>query len=174
MAMIDVWRTRRGVPSRLTSTTSHLAELARMQRDVKKLVERFFGDLRTEPGTAAFAPPVDIVDRGGEIVVKTDLPGLEQNDIQIELEDGVLTIRGERKEDRRQEADHYRWSERWNGSFLRAITLPTGVDPSKIQAQFKNGVLEVRMQTKQEPVTKKLDVEGEGKIVLGSWPWRSS
>jgi HSP20 family protein len=129
-----------------------------MQRDVEDLVERFFGD--SGAAATAFAPPIDIVDRGNEIVVRADLPGLEQKDIQIEVQDGVLTVRGERKEEKQQEADNYRWAERWEGSFMRAITLPTGVDPGKIQAQFKNGVLEVHMPKKQEASAKKIEVKG--------------
>jgi HSP20 family protein len=128
-----------------------------MQRDVEDMVERFFGD-HAGPGQMTFAPPIDIVDRGGEVFVRADLPGMEQKDIQIELQDGVLTIRGERKEDR-QESDNYRWSERWNGQFMRAITLPTGADPSKIQAQFKNGVLEIKIPKKQEAAAKKIEVK---------------
>jgi HSP20 family protein len=160
MAMIDVWRPRRHLPSRLSSESSPFAELTRMQRDMEELAERFFGDMRLASGMTSFAPPVDIVDRGNEIVVRADLPGMEQKDIQIELQDGVLTIRGERKEERQQEAANYRWAERWDGTFMRAITLPTGVDPTKIQAQFKNGVLDVRIPKKQESAPKKIEVKG--------------
>ena len=131
-----------------------------MQRDFEEMVERFFGDLQPGSSLTAFAPPIDIVDRGNEIVVRADLPGMEQKDIQIELQDGVLTVRGERKEERQQEADNYRWSERWGGSFMRSITLPAGVDAAKIQAQFKNGVLEVHMPKKQESAPKKIEVKG--------------
>jgi HSP20 family protein len=144
----------------MSSGASPFTELARMQRDMEELAERFFGDVRPSSGMTAFVPPIDIVDRGSEIVVRADLPGMEQKDIQIELQDGVLTIRGERKENREQEADNYRWSERWDGTFLRAITLPTGVDAAKIQAQFKNGVLEVKMPKKQESAPKKIEVKG--------------
>jgi HSP20 family protein len=158
MAMIDVWRPRRNLPSRVSSATGPLAELARMQRDVEDMVERFFGE-HGAAGQTSFAPPIDILDRGNEIVVRADLPGMEQKDIQIELQDGVLSIRGERKEDR-QDADNYRWAERWDGTFMRSITLPTGVDPTKIQAQFKNGVLDIRMPKKQEAAPKKIEVKG--------------
>jgi HSP20 family protein len=161
MAVIDVWRPRRGMPSRLSSGSNPFAELSRMQRDMEELAERFFGgDVTAGAGMTTFAPPIDIVDRGNEIVVRADLPGMEQKDIQIELQDGVLTIRGERKEERDQEADNYRWSERWDGSFMRAITLPTGIDAAKIQAQFKNGVLDVRLPKKQESSPKKIEVKG--------------
>jgi HSP20 family protein len=160
MTMMDVFRPRRSVPSRISSGTSPLAELARMQHDFEEMVERFFGEMHAGSGMTTFAPPVDIVDRGNEIVVRADLPGMEQKDIQIELQDGVLTIRGERKEERQQEAANYRWSERWDGTFLRAITLPTGVDPAKIQAQFRNGVLDVRIPKKQESTPKKIEVKG--------------
>jgi len=132
-----------------------------MQRDVEDMVERFFGgDLGPATAGAPFAPPIDIVDRGNEIVVRSDLPGMEQKDIQIEVQDGSLTIRGERKGERKDESENYRWSERWEGSFMRSIALPAGIDPTKIQAQFKNGVLEVHMPKKQEASPKKIEVKG--------------
>jgi len=144
----------------MMSGTSPLAEVVRMQRDVEDMVERLFGDVSPTTGGATFAPPIDIVDRGSEILVRADLPGMEQKDIQIELQDGILSIRGERKEQREETSDNYRWSERWEGTFHRAISLPTGVDPGKVQAQFKNGVLEVHLPKKQEASAKKIEVKG--------------
>jgi len=162
MAMMDVWRPRRGMPSRMTAGSNPFAELARMQRDVEDMVERFFGGEigSTGAGSMTFSPPIDIVDKNGEIVVRADLPGMEQKDIQIEVQDGSLTIRGERKEERKETNDNYRWSERWEGQFMRTISLPAGIDPAKIQAQFKNGVLEVHMPKKQEAAPKKIEVKG--------------
>jgi HSP20 family protein len=161
MALIDAWRPRRHMLSRLSSGSHPFAEqLTRMQREMEDLAERFFGEMVPGAGMTAFSPPIDIVDRGNEIVVRADLPGMEQKDIQIELQDNVLTIRGERKDERQQESDNYRWSERWDGSFMRSITLPTGIDATKIQAQFKNGVLDVRMPKKQEASPKKIEVKG--------------
>jgi HSP20 family protein len=160
MAMMDLWRSRQSMPARVTSGASPLAELTRMQRDLENMLERFFGDAGPGSMTGGFAPPVDIVDRGTEVVVRADLPGMEQKDIQIELQDGALSIRGERREARDENKDTYRWSERWEGVFMRTIPLPTGVDPNKIQAQFKNGVLEVHMPKKQEAATKKIEVKG--------------
>lgn len=160
MAMIDLWRPRRSLPARVTSGASPFADLMRMQRDMENMLERVFGDV--VPGsleTVGFAPPVDVLDRGNEIVVVADLPGLEQKDIQIELSDGSLSIRGERKQQQEEKKENYRWSERWEGTFMRNIPIPTGVDPNKIQAQFKNGVLEVHMPKKQEAATKKIEVK---------------
>src|SRR5262245_23982505 len=120
MAIMDVWRPRRGMPSRITSGSSPFHELARMQRDMEDMVERFFGgELGPGSAVAPCSPPIDIVDRGNEIVVRSDLPGMEQKDIQIEMQDGSLTIRGERKAERQKEEENYRWSERWEGSFIR-------------------------------------------------------
>ena len=160
MAMLDVWRPRRGMPSRVTSGRSPFAELNRMQRDVEDMFERFFGEAGTSSGTAAmFAPPLDVIDRGNEIVVRADLPGLTREDIEIHVEDGMLTVRGEREEQREENKDNYRWSERWEGAFMRTIPLPTEVERDKIQAEFRNGVLEIRIPKKKEAAPKKIEIK---------------
>ena len=161
MAMMDVWRPRRGSPARVTSGRSPFAELTRMQRDVEEMIERFFGDGgTTAAGGGAFAPPLDVIDRGNEILVRADLPGLDRNDIEIQVEDGMLSVRGEREEQHEENKDNYRWCERWEGAFMRSIPLPAEVEREKIQAEFKNGVLEIRIPKKKEAAPKKIEIKG--------------
>jgi HSP20 family protein len=161
MAMMDVWRPRRAISGRVSSGSSPFAELTRMQRDFDEVVTRLFGELSpTATPDGSFAPAVDVVDSGKEIVLRADLPGLEQKDVQVEVQDGSLLIRGERKNEQPSKEDNnYRWTERWEGLFMRLIPLPSDVDRDKIQAQMKNGILEVRIPRKQGAGPKKVEVK---------------
>lgn len=99
--------------------------------------------LETRVADATWAPQVETFRREGNLVVRADLPGLTKDDISIEAEDDVLMISGERSDETRDERDDFYRSERTYGRFFRAIQLPEGVDADKIDASFKDGVLEV-------------------------------
>lgn len=106
----------------------------------------FFQKLFNQPGGLfgkAGGPAMDVIDRASELVVRTDLPGLDENDISVEVEGKTLTIWGERHEERLDRDESYYFSERWEGSFKRTIELPEGVDPTRACATFDSGVLEV-------------------------------
>ena len=92
---------------------------------------------------ATWAPQVETFRKEGNLVVRADLPGLTKDDIDIEIEDDVLVITGERSDETRDERDDFYRSERTYGRFFRAIQLPEGIDTDKIDASFKDGVLEV-------------------------------
>ena len=92
---------------------------------------------------ATWAPQVETFRRDGNLVVRADLPGLTKDDIDIEIEDDVLVISGERSDETRDERDDFYRSERTYGRFFRAVQLPEGIDTEKIEASFKDGVLEV-------------------------------
>jgi HSP20 family protein len=112
-------------------------------------VDRFFSDLAWPAGNALefdaakFTPAVDIVETENAFVAKADLPGLTKDDIELSLEDGVLSISGERtfKHEEKGEGKSFRRIERAYGSFRRAFTLPQGVDVDKVEASFTDGVL---------------------------------
>jgi HSP20 family protein len=104
-------------------------------------------------------PAVDMIDRKDEIVLRADLPGLEQKDISVSVEGGVLSIRGERQEQREEKEEDYYYSERWAGSFYRAVTLPPGVDADKIKATFKNGVLEIHIPKTKQASGKRVEIQ---------------
>lgn len=103
--------------------------------------------LRREAGfvPAEWSPRVDVVERDGRFVVRADLPGLSKDEVKVELSDHLLTIQGERKQEKKEEREGCRYSECMYGSFYRAIPLPEGADPSKATAEFRHGVLEVTM-----------------------------
>ncbi len=97
---------------------------------------------RTEQAATWF-PRMDVFRRNGEMVVKTDLPGMKKDEVEVVVEEGELVLKGERKHEvETKEEDYYR-SERAYGSFYRRLPLPEGVDPSKVTAKFSEGVLEV-------------------------------
>src|SRR3712207_727255 len=125
------------------------------------LMRRSGGQQRTE--VAEWAPAVDVVTENGDLVIKTELPGVKQEDVDIALQDNVLTVSGERKVEQEEERGGYYVRERRYGSFSRSLTVPEGVDESKIHARYENGVLEVTVEGAaqvQEP--KRIQIEGLG------------
>jgi len=122
-----------------------------LTRSMSDMVEHFFrrfdedfgGPLfRREFGMARL-PQVDLAETDREVTVTADLPGLEEKDIQVSLEDDVLILRGERRHELEEKKKHYHRVERTYGSFHRAIALPEGIDRDNVKATFKKGVLHV-------------------------------
>lgn len=112
-----------------------------------------------EPVLADWSPTSDIVESKDEITIKAELPGIEEKDIDIEIENGVLTIKGERKAEKKEEEKGYRRIERSYGSFLRTFTMPTTVEADKIIADFNNGVLTVHLPKSAAAKPKTIKVE---------------
>jgi HSP20 family protein len=109
--------------------------------------------------TTGWSPRIDVVEREGQLMVHADLPGMSKEDVKIEVTEGMLTIEGERKEEKKEEREGYRYSECRYGSFYRCIPLPEGVDASKATAEFRKGVLEVTMPAAPRPEQKAHRVE---------------
>jgi len=106
-----------------------------------------------------WAPQVDVFERDNELVVHADLPGLRQEDVRVNVDQGVLTISGQRTQERKnQPQGGMRYSERSFGSFQRSIALPQGVDPGQIRASFDNGVLEVTAPMPEQARSKGRDI----------------
>jgi len=110
-----------------------------------------------EKGT--WAPAVDIYETNDSFVVSADLPGLNKDEIQIDLKDNTLTLKGEKKFEEKVSKDNYIRIERAYGSFVRSFTLPQNVDPEKIKAKYKEGVLEITIPKKEEAKPKQIKVE---------------
>jgi HSP20 family protein len=100
--------------------------------------------------TELWMPQIEVRQRGNEIVLRADLPGLKKEDVDIEVEDGVLTLSGERRQEQDDEQQGFYRSERSYGAFRRAVALPEGVNEEEISASFNDGVLEIRMPVPQE------------------------
>jgi HSP20 family protein len=126
------------------------------------LFEGFFRPMRTTgaAGQRAMTPAVDIVERAGEYVVKADLPGIQKDDIDVTLQDGLLTITGETKsETEEKEGDQVIRQERRYGKFTRSIQLGQDVDENKVKAAFNDGVLQLTLPKKEEVQPKKISVD---------------
>ncbi len=107
----------------------------------------------------AWMPAVDIHETDDEYVVKADLPGLKKEDIQIDLKDSTLTLKGEKRFEEKVSKDNYIRTERAYGTFVRSFTLPHNVDSEKIKASYKDGVLELTLPKKEEAKPKQIKVE---------------
>jgi HSP20 family protein len=123
-----------------------LRELDTLQGDMNRLFDRFFeGRSPNGVGRARWIPAMDVVEKDGHLELRADLPGISEDDVNIEVKDGVLTISGERKADQEEKGEGYHRVERAFGQFSRSVTLPDGIDPGEVTAEFADGVLQVRI-----------------------------
>jgi HSP20 family protein len=139
---------------------------------MNRLFNTFFESPTTGNGGSfrRWIPAMDLVETETDFVLKADLPGLAEGDVNIEVEDNVLTISGERKAEREDRKEGYYRVERSFGSFRRSLTLPEGVDPESVRASFDRGVLEVHVPKPEERKPRKvaITVGGEPKTIEGS------
>jgi len=110
------------------------------------------------PETLAWTPTVDLTDTNGEFTLTAELPGVEPKDVEVSVEDGAMTIRGEKKEERQEETKNRRLYERSYGSFERSFTLPRSVDPDQVKADFENGVLTVHLPKREGAMGRKIEI----------------
>ena len=106
----------------------------------------------------SWAPAVDIYEKDGNIVLKAELPGVDPKDVDIQLENNTLTLRGERKLDSEVKKENYHRVERAYGAFTRSFTLPSGVDPNAIKAEYKDGVLRLTLPKREEAKPKQIQI----------------
>jgi len=128
--------------------------------DVERLFDSFFSGSRSAAIARPWAPAVDVAETEEAIVLTADLPGMGEEDIAIEVDDGILTISGERRNERNDEEAGYRRVERSFGRFSRALRLPRGADPEAITASFDRGVLEVRVAKPEAPKPHRIAIGG--------------
>ena len=134
-------------------------ELASMEIDrLNRMFESFYNDAFSR----AWTPPVDIFETADhQLIVKVEVPDMKREDIGITFENGVLTIRGERKRDESVKREHYQRLERFYGQFSRSFTLPSTVDAAKISATYKDGLLTVVLPQREEAKPKQIEVVAE-------------
>jgi HSP20 family protein len=128
-------------------------------REVDRLLDAYFGG---EGEARRWVPPLDLWEAASNYVLKADLPGVAEQDVSIEVQDGTLTISGERRAEERSDAAGWYRYERPFGSFSRTLTLPDGVDPEGIAAEFENGVLEVRIPKPEERKPRRVQIKPAG------------
>jgi HSP20 family protein len=131
-------------------------EPARELQTIQHEMNRLFGTYFDGSGNGENAerrrwvPAMDLVEEGDHFVLRADLPGVSENEVNVELEDHVLTISGERTSEDEERKEGYYRLERASGRFSRSLTLPEGIDPEGVEAKFDNGVLTVRIPKPQE------------------------
>ncbi|MBI2619679.1 MAG: Hsp20/alpha crystallin family protein [Ignavibacteriales bacterium] len=132
-----------------------------MQREINRLFDSFFrGGIQDEDfGLGVWTPAVDIVEHENEYVVRVELPGISKEDVKIILESNVLTIRGERKQEKDVKEENYQRMERSYGSFQRSFTLPTTVKNDNIDASYKDGILTITLPKLEEAKPKQIEVK---------------
>jgi HSP20 family protein len=133
--------------------------------DIQARLNRVFGEpmpRRTgEEGVffADWAPPVDIQETEKEYLIKAELPGVKKEEVKVEMLDGVLSIEGERKQEKEEKGKRFHKVERSYGTFVRQFALPTGVDATKIEAEFKEGMLNVHLPKTEVAKPKAVEVK---------------
>jgi HSP20 family protein len=138
-------------------------ELSSIQNEMNRLFNTFFDS--PTPGNGGNAglrrwiPAMDLVETDEHFVLKADLPGLTESDVNIEVEDNVLTVSGERKAEHEDKREGYVRVERAYGAFRRSLTLPEGVEPETVTASFENGVLEVRIPKPEERKPRRVAIQ---------------
>lgn len=155
--------------------TKKPAEIVSRGEEFEHWLDRFMEDMWHRPLPSLFGrdrwlpirplsirmPSVDVYEEKDTVVVKAELPGMKKEDIEVNLAGDTLTIKGEKKEDKEVKEDNYYRRERSYGSFLRSVALPSEVKSDQIKANFKDGVLEIRLpkteEAKQKSVAVKID-----------------
>lgn len=128
-------------------------------RDFDSLLSAFFGPQSLSFGAADHLPSLDLRETKDEVVVKADLPGMDKKDIQVTVKDSALHISGERREEEDSEEGDWHRSERSWGSFYRSVSLPEGVKEDKVRAEYKDGVLTVRLAKDEAKKAKTINIE---------------
>src|SRR5258708_22886785 len=151
-------------------------EFSTLQDRMTRLFRDSYGDGREEAlTTSTFAPPVDVYEDEHNITLKIEVPGIDEKDIDVRIENNTLTVHGERKLEKEEKEENYRRVERQYGSFTRTFTLPSTVDPEKVEANYDKGVLKVRLVKKAEAKPKQIKVNvGSEKTLEAKGPGKAA
>lgn len=106
-------------------------------------------------------PPLDVVETDNDLILKAEVPGIDPNNINIFLSDGILTIKGEKNHDKEEEAEEYHIIERFYGTFTRQIELPKTIETNQVSASYKNGILKITFPKKEEVKRKQIKISIE-------------
>jgi len=147
-------------------------ELYSLQNRMSRLFEEQYGGGREESLTAgAFVPPVDIYEDEHSVQLKLEVPGIDEKDLDIKVENNTLTITGERKFEKEEKEENFRRVERRYGSFTRSFTLPNTVNTEDIKANYEKGVLKIELARRAEAKPKQIKVNiGGQKTIEGKKP----
>jgi HSP20 family protein len=132
--------------------------MTRFRSEIDNLFNRFLG----EPWGAMegiAAPRSDVAETDKDVKISMELPGIDPKEVEISVAGGMLTVRGEKKQEREKEHRDYHYIERQFGSFQRSFQLPTAVDPDKVDAKYKNGVLHITLEKQPQAQAKRIPVK---------------
>jgi len=138
-------------------------EFDRIRREMDRLWDSFLegGPMRRAADGGEWLPSIDVSETKSDLVIKAELPGMDPKDIDISMNNGFLTIKGEKKHEREEKDENYHLVERSYGSFTRSVRLPREVQSDKITASFKNGVLRVTLPKSEEAKKKEIKIKVE-------------
>jgi HSP20 family protein len=148
-----------------------LREFSTMQDRINRM-NRLFRESYSPEGpeealtTTSFAPPVDIYEDEHNITLKLEVPGIDEKDIDVRIDNNTLTVHGERKIEKEEKEENFRRVERQYGSFTRSFTLPSSVDVSQVSADYAQGVLNIKLAKKAEAKPKQIKVNVAGEKTL--------
>jgi HSP20 family protein len=138
-------------------------DLRTLQEEVNRLFKGNLGRTFDDEGIArgSWSPSVDIYENKDQIVLEAELPGMKRADFDVSVENNVITLRGERQFEKKEDADNYHRVERAYGSFTRSFTLPNTVSTEGATAEYRNGVLRVTLPKREETKARRIEIKGE-------------
>jgi HSP20 family protein len=141
-----------------------LRDMATLQNRMNRFVRESYSPESPEEAltTTSFAPPVDIYEDEHNITLKMEVPGIDEKDIDVRIEDNTLTVHGERKMEKEEREENFRRIERQYGSFTRSFTLPNSVDRGQVSADYEKGVLKIKLAKRAEAKPKQIKVNVGG------------
>ena len=138
------------------------SDVINMQREMNKMFDSFFRGGTLDDGSfgaSVWTPAVDVAEHEDQFQVKVELPGVSKEDVKITMQENILTIRGEKKQEKESKGSNYHRVERSYGSFQRSFTLPTSVKHDKIEAAYNDGILSITLPKAEEAKPKQIDVQ---------------
>jgi len=138
------------------------SDVISMQREINKMFDSFFRGGTLDDGSfgaTVWTPPVDVAELDDQFQVKVELPGVNKEDVKITMQENILTIKGEKKQEKESKGSNYHRVERSYGSFQRSFTMPTGVKHDKIEAAYNDGILVITLPKAEEAKPKQIDVK---------------
>lgn len=138
------------------------SDILNMQREINRMFDGFFRGGIQDDGSlfpSVWTPAVDVAEHDNEYLVKVELPGVSKDDVKITMQDNVLTIRGEKKQEKETKESNFHRVERSYGSFQRSFTLPTTVKNDRIEASYRDGILTITLPKAEEAKPKQIEVK---------------
>src|SRR5947207_11012075 len=133
-------------------------EFSTLQDRMNRLFQQSYGDREEALTTSTFAPAVDVYEDEHNVTLKIEVPGIDEKDIDVRIENNTLTVHGERKIEKEEKEENFRRVERQYGSFTRSFTLPSSVDSGQVSAHYDNGVLKIKIAKNNEAKPKQIKV----------------